>query len=160
MATSTMGALHISTIDSANRASTQRLNGATITPINFTAQAGLVSDLLSRTAALSLGFQTRSLSGNETMTYPVVIPSDANAQRGSKFAVSYVDSVGNKRTTQIAVAKYAAATYSNGDVILSGAGASTEVITYVAAFESYVLSDQGNPVTVTRIRTIGRHFGM
>lgn len=155
-----MGALHISTIDSAKRASTQRLNGATITPINFAAQAGLVASLLASTDGMSLGFQTRYLSGNETIIYPVVPPTDKNAQRGSKFAVSYVDSEGNKRTTQIAVADYSAANYSNGDVILSGAGASAETLAYVADFEAYVLSDRGNPVTITRIRTIGRHFGM
>lgn len=154
------GELTLSYIDRANKTSTQRVQGIVLTASNIAAQQTEASALITATNAMSLGTFKRSSIGNVDAANAPTPPTSVNANRGSKFAVTYVDSGGYYFTTQVPVADFAAATYlpNTEDVDLS-ISPTTAVVNYVAAFQAYVISTRSNPVTITKIRAIGRHFG-
>jgi len=154
------GEFSMSYIDRANKVSTQRVQGAQLTAGNIVSQTTNSSTLETATSAMSLGTFKRSSLGNINAANAPVAPTNVNANRGSKFAVTYVDSAGYYYTTQVPVADFAAATYlpNTEDVDLT-ISPTAQVTAYVAAFQAYVISARQNTVTITKIRAIGRHFG-
>jgi hypothetical protein len=154
------GEFSMSYIDRAGKTSTQRVQGIQLTAGNIASQETESSALETATTAMSLGTFKRSSLGNINAANAPAPPTNVNANRGSKFAVTYVDSAGYYYTTQLPVADFAAATYlpNTEDVDLTIAPTAA-VVNYVAAFQAYVISARQNTVAVTKIRAIGRHFG-
>lgn len=153
----TLGHFSMTFIDRANKSSVQRVNTTTLTAGNIVAQTTAAGALLTDTSAMSLGTNTKSLLGNLTTNATPTIPTNNNALRSNKFAVSYHDTTtGDKFTTQIPVANFGAVTLLAGTklVDLTVAPAST----YKTDFEAFVQSEEAHSVVIDQIRCVGRHI--
>lgn len=151
-----LGEYDATLIDRRSKASTQRLSGLALTAANIVAQSGLWASLAGDYANVSLGTLTRWSIGNVTQVINPSPPTDDNAIRGSKWAVSFYDATtGFKFTTQIPVAKFAGQPFVAGQDYVDLAQA--PFTTYKTDFEAVVKSRAGNAVVITKIRAIGRH---
>lgn len=129
-------------------------NGADLTAANIVAQTADADALRLAMQELILGgVDKRQLVAwvNETKT----APASAYAQRENKWLVRYHDNVTTaKQTLEIPTADLTKLDPTSNDKILR---TDADVIAFIAAFEAFVLSADGNPVTVDDILYVGRN---
>ncbi len=126
-----------------------------LTSANFDAQIALVDALQTAANNVSLGlFDGKTVSAVDVAVGPAA--SDVNAQRESKWRVTYIDDVqpegnGSFETGMPDLSLLVAGTGLMD--ISGGAGAA-----FVTAIENAVVSRLGNSVTVTTIAHVGRNI--
>jgi hypothetical protein len=152
----TIGHFSLTYKDRENKSSVQRVGAAVLTAGNIVAQSTAAANLATATDNMSLGARVKTLLGNLTTTV-AALPTNNNALRSRKFAVSYHDTTtGDKYTTQIPISNNAAVTMEPGtklvDLTIDPAAA------YVTAFNAFVASEDGNAVLIDQIRATGRHI--
>lgn len=118
------------------------------TAVNFTAQQGLVDDLVTAIQAvtlLNLATDTRNLAAT---SFAVANPTDVNAQRGIKWLVRMREAgTGNSVIFRIPGADLSFLAPGSENMDLT----STEGAALVAAIEAIVKSNDGTGVTVEEI---------
>lgn len=130
-------------------------NVVQLTAANFDAQIALVATLQGAVDNVSYGlFDGKTVQAQDVAVGPKA--TDVNAQRESKWRVTYDDDVqpeGNG-SFEIGMADLSLLVAGTGDMDVSaGAGAAL-----VTAIEAAVVSRLGNAVTVTSIIHVGRNI--
>lgn len=126
-----------------------------LTAANFDAQVALLTALQGAVDAVVLGlFDGKTLNAVDVPVGPKA--TDVDAQRESKWRVTYTDDVtplGNG-SFEIGMPDLSLLVAGEGIMnITAGAGAAL-----VTAIENAVISRQGNAVTVTKIAHVGRNI--
>lgn len=140
--------LNLTFLDRDNEASTISVHGTALSAANFVAQDGFADALIAAIEDVTLMvLQKDSRIAVETKFTPV-LPTGAYAQRGIKWLVRCGDVNGNPVTFHIPGANLALAGLLVGENMDL---TSTEGAALVSAIEDYVLSNDGEAVTVTEI---------
>lgn len=146
---------------------TMSVNIGPLTALNFTAKRDAVDDLEAALAGITLG-QMRKTSINEVFAGSVAAVTDQQAQRESKWLVTYRDETdfldvantianvgyGNLYSVEVPTAKLSLLANNSDSLILDDGGV---VEAFVTAFEAVQNSPTGgNTVKVISIRHVGR----
>ena len=109
----------------------------------FDAQQGLSVDTMVKAGVTRESFDS----------YPAAAPVDENAVNTSALLVIARDTV-NGRAVRNVIPGRNAANYTSvkGDVILTG----TDIALFITKYQAAALSDDGNALTVTEIKVVGR----
>lgn len=141
--------------DYSGESSTFGVAGDDVTSANYDAQLALAIALSTQISAISIGVVAErkfvaSVAQPETGT-----PASQYAQRELKWLVTYVDTI-TSGLQQVEVAcPDLTLLIAGSDLMNTGAGAGAA---FKTAFDNYVLSQDGNPVSVTTVRLVGRNI--
>jgi len=132
-----------------------------VTPANYADITGNgptdnVGALRLAVAGISLANSTRHTVTTEVYPEAGTLPSSPWAQREIKLLVQFVDTVNSKKgTVSIPAPDLSILAQPGTDVVdhVSNVAAAA----FVAAFEANAVSQDGNPITVTGMRIIGRN---
>lgn len=135
-------------------ASTFSILGAEWTEVNFAAITAQIDALRTAVAAITRGSLTKELRIVDDTDYPFALPSN-EAQREAKWLVGYTDTVtGKKYTCELPCANL---TYLDTNHPKEADYADADVAAFVAAFENFARSQDGNTVDINYIRHVGRN---
>ena len=149
------GRMNIRYEDYDGEVSTVRVGVEELTALNFDAQVALGVTFMDTIAGITLGLKTGFQHMNDTKT--VLGPSsDVDAQRERKWLVQWHDGITFKRyTTEIPCADLAQLDPNDrGNANIGDAGV---VDAFVAAWEAYVITPDGNTAIVDEISHVGRN---
>lgn len=137
--------------------STVRVRSTTITAANHDAQYAAFISFYDAMMAITLGLRVGATFGNEFPIVDASTPaSDVNAQRERKWLVRYTDGTAMKSyKMEIPCADL---TYLDANNREYADLTDTDVAAFVTAFEAFVLSQDGNAVTVDSIQHVGRNL--
>ena len=144
--------------DYGSEGSTTTFKGPALTALNFDAQNTAVTALVDAVAGITLGLRVRYAVGNEFQTVSNATPAaDANAQRERKWLIYYTDGIAMKTyQMELPCANLAHLDPNNREA--ANIGDAGPVDAFIAAFEAYHLSPDGNAVTVDKIVHVGRNL--
>jgi len=141
--------------DHSDETSTVGFSGVALSAANFTAQVALQDALIAATDAITLGNLAQYQRVADVVEGSNAIPSNPFAQREMKWLVSYEDNVTFQRYTKEIPTPDLALLTPNTDLMDIAAGAGQA---WVAAFDAYQFSPNGNSVTVLSVRLVGRNL--
>jgi len=134
---------------------TFRVNTTPLTAANFDAQVALQVALGVAIVGITRGTLQKIVYGNEIQSPGV--SSDPFAQREIKWLIRYIDdTTGEPFRVELGCADMDALDPNNRGFANIGDG--DVVDAFVSAFEDYVLSPNGNAVSVTSIELVGRNI--
>jgi len=133
-----------------------QVHSAPRTAANWAAQETLEGDLQIALAAIVLGTQIQTSVGNRTTVIAPVPPAEQEAQRELKALVQYYDSTTGKKYS-LEIPSPDLANLDPGDKSHFNIGDAGVIDAFIAAFEAYALSDDGNAVVVTEMTLVGRN---
>lgn len=145
----------LSILDYYKKKGTTRVNVPVVTAGNFTAQAGLFNTLQGAIVAVSTGTLVEAYVDAMLYTAAAIPPTDQTSTRASKWLVRAVDTTNAKAVTfTIASAE---------QTLLSGNSPFLDITTVASpgknlkdAIEAYVLSEDGNAITVNSVEYVPR----
>jgi len=138
--------INLTYLDRLGKASGPAFHSTTLTAGNFTAQMGLLDDLVAAIADVTLlNLQKDQRVAIETK-FAVSLPTDPGAVKGVKWLVRMTDSNGNSVTAQIPGADLTLDAGGGKMDLTAGEGAAL-----VSAIEAVVKSNDGEAVTVQEI---------
>jgi len=140
--------LNLTFLDRDNEASTISVHSTALTGANFAAQDALADAFIAAVEDVTLMVLSKDSRIAVETKFSPSLPTNPFAQRGIKWLVRCTDTNGNPVTFHIPGAALALAgilTGENMDLT------STEGAALVAAIEAYVLSNDGEAVTVVEI---------
>lgn len=143
-----------SMLDYDNETTTFRVTTAQLTAANIDNQIVLNTALGVAIVGITRGAVSKIVYSNEIATPNVC--DDPLAQRENKWLIRYHDAVNNKKyRVELGTADLTVLDPNNrGYAHIGDAG---PVDAFVAAFEDYVLSDDGNAVEIDSIQFVGRN---
>jgi hypothetical protein len=136
--------------------STAIFEGVDMTAANFDAQTTLQNTLRDAVNGITLGELTRVARVAVESPQPGANPASPFAQRETKWLVRYHDSVTGKRYSLELPCADLALLSTSGDDVADMTDAA--VIAFVNAFESYIITGDGNAPEVDELRFVGRNF--
>lgn len=136
--------------------SSMTFNFPAVTALNIAAFLADFGDLRVATEAIVLGtLQADSWTGDRTK-YSAEPPTDVNAQRERKFLVVYEDTVTlTPGRIEIPTADFTDRLVDDTDLVDL---TDTEIVAWIAAFETLARTDDGNTLNVVEIRAVGRNL--
>jgi len=140
--------LNLTFLDRDNEASTISVHSLALTGANFAAQGALADAFVAAVEDVTLMVKSKDSRIAVETKFSPSLPTNAFAQRGIKWLVRCTDTNGNPVTFHIPGAALALAGILTGENMDL---ASTEGAALVAAIEAYVLSNDGEAVTVVEI---------
>jgi len=149
------GGLTMSYVDYGEEVATCTFNGAEMTVLNFEAQASLIDALVTAVEAVVKGTFWKEVRRAVLERSSKVPPVSTDAQRERKWIIIYEDNTTYKHyNTELPCADLSLLKANSDEMDISaGAGAAL-----VSAFEDYVLSPDGNAVTVLKVVHVGRNL--
>lgn len=140
-------------LDYYNKTGRTKVNTLALTALNFAAQSTLKATFVSSMVALSIGTETEDYVDADLNSHTPTLPTSQNATRAAKWLVRAVDQIsGSKLTWTIAAPDLTLLAGNNPFLPLaSGVGSA-----FKAAAEAYVLSEDGNAITVTSVEYVPR----
>jgi len=148
--------LNLSFVDYDDESSTASVRGATVTAGNFTAQDALFDAIVAAIDGVSIATlykDQRILSEVET---PKTLPTNAFAQRETKWLVRYTDDVDSNGDGSFEIpAADLSLLSANTPFMNLAAGAGLALVT---ALEAGMVSRLGNAVTITNVVHVGRNI--
>jgi len=140
--------LNLTFLDRDNEASTISVHSLALTGANFAAQGALADAFVAAVEDVTLMVKSKDSRIAVETKFSPSLPTNAFAQRGIKWLVRCTDTNGNPVTFHIPGAALALAGILSGENMNL---ASTEGAALVAAIEAYVLSNDGEAVTVVEV---------
>ncbi|SRR6266567_2205148 len=136
--------------------STFRVNSALLTAANIVAQEGFATALKSAVQGITLGIvQKDTLTAKETV-YSNLPPSDPVAQRESKWLVRSEDNSTHVISrNEIPTADLTNLTGNQEYITDFSAGV---LAAFKSAWEAFVVSEDGNPVTLISLQAVGKRL--
>jgi hypothetical protein len=131
------------------------MNVAVRTAANWAAQETLMGDFFIALQAIVMGVRTQQFVGNR-QTLSLEIAADQEAQREKKWLVQYHDATTLKRyNLEIPTADLSQ--LDPEDRAHAAIGDAGDVDAFIAAFEAYALTPDGNAPVVDEITFVGRN---
>lgn len=143
----------LSFLDYYRKTGTSKVNVTTLTAANFNAQDTLFGTLQTAVAAVSTATLVEAFVDTQITTHAKTPPTDQTSTRASKWLVRAVDQI-NSRAVTFTIPSADQTLLTNNSPFLdltSGAGA-----TLKTAVEGYVLSVDGNAITVLSVEYVPR----
>lgn len=153
----TTGKTSIQMRDYGNEASVSTFTVATLTAANFDAQATLRGALQSAILGISAVDMLAKIELGNTILNTVVGDDNPLAQRENKWLVQYHETAAPAVKGTVTIPCADLAQLDPNDRAHAEIGDAGVVDAFVAAFEAYVLSENGNAVTIDEITFVGRN---
>lgn len=152
MAIENTGLIRHSLIDYDGQKRQFSFNTDIVTAANHDAQKGLHDALVAAVADVTLGaLDFEEFVGDREQIRPVVKAAQASAQVNVQWVVTYVDSV----NTSVYNVRVPTADITDTTLFATNSNlwdpSDAKWVTFIAAFEAYVLSPDGNAVTVQQV---------
>lgn len=143
-------------MDYSGEKSTCSFNFDAVTVLNIVQHLVDFGALRAAIDAITAGTLVQDMWVGDRTKFSNVAPTDENAQRELKFLVSYEDDA----TLNIGRMEVPTPDLSIADILLPGTDlanlAEPTIATFVTAYELFARSNDGNSITVTEIRVVGR----
>ncbi len=152
MATVNQGVVRMSQIDFDGQKRQFSFPTVVVTAVNFAAQLVLHDALVAAIDDVTLGnTDFEEFVADRESIRPVILPAAASAQVNIQWVVTYVDAV----TGTIANVRVPCADILDTTLFAPSSNlwdpADAKWVTFIAAFEAYVLSEEGNAVVVQQV---------
>jgi len=130
-----------------------RVSTLALTAGNFAAQSTLKTAFVTAAVALSIGTETEDYVDADIVSHTPTPPTSQNATRASKWLVRFVDQINGVKGTFTISSPDLTLLSTNQPFLGLGSGAGAA---FKTAAEAYVLSEDGNAITVVSVEYVPR----